>query len=242
MDAALRWFVMDKLDGRKDMNNVYSNALSFYSKQLSGYKGRILEVGLRKAILQPSLTGNGLQVEGMVIAKQVFEENTTAEPFLLKPSYLYDAIFIPFGQFLAIPERVMAIKALKSCYDHIKPNGRIIIDLILQEEHSHSNPKKSEIKYDKDNLLVFESQMIDVDYYEQKATYFLTYEQWTAGECLQRERRLQTFLWFGVKEFKLVLEKIGFTNVAISGDYQQANGQNGRSYHKVYTFEATKGK
>ncbi|MGM7724415.1 hypothetical protein [Metabacillus sp. Hm71] len=240
MDAALRWFVMDKIDGRNEMKTVFSKAFSFYSEQLSEHKGKILEIGLRKALLQSSLNSNGLQVEGVVFSKQEFAESQTIEPLSIKPSYLYDAIFIPFGQFLTIPERVMAIKALKSCYDHVKPNGRVIIDLILQEEQSRSNPKKSEIIYDKDNLLVFESQIVDVDYYEQKATYFLTYEQWAGGECLQSERRLQTFLWFGVKEFKLVLEKIGFTNVTISGDYQQVNGE--RSNHKIYTFEAKKGK
>ncbi|MGM0877283.1 MAG: class I SAM-dependent methyltransferase [Bacillota bacterium] len=244
MSLDFRWFVMDKFQSYID-TNIATKVLKFYEEQLLNRKGKVLEVGVIQPQLLPSLMETGLRVEGLVACKQKGETKNLsatvyqADLFDFKLPSLYEALIIPFGSFLTIPERTKAIKALKCCYEHLKPDGMIMIDLFLQDEF-HLNKRKVETINDQDQLLICESQVVEIDFYNQKAMYLLSFEQWEAGELLVSERKLQPFLWFGIREFKLVLERIGFTDVKISGDYRVPLENDDLSKNKIFTFEAIK--
>ncbi|OAS86199.1 MULTISPECIES: class I SAM-dependent methyltransferase [Metabacillus] len=243
MTADFRWFLMDKVKVDEKTNDTFSKLLSFYKQQLLNIKGKILEVGVNQPLLLPALKESGLQIEGIVPNSQKVESNSVkvyhAELANLKLPSFYDVIIIPFGYILTIQDRVEAIKTLKCCYEHLRPNGKIMIDLILQDEF-HLNQRKVETKNRQGQLIICESQVIEVDFYAQIVKYLLSYEQWNEGEVILSERKLQSFLWFGVKEFKLVLERIGFMDVKLYGNYQESKSNVGMSDMKMFTFEASK--
>jgi hypothetical protein len=243
MTADFRWFLLDKVKVDEKTNDTFSKLLTFYNQQLLNIKGKILEVGVNRPLLLPALMESGLQIEGIIPKNKKFEAYSAkvyhAELANFKVPSFYDVIIIPFGSLLTIQERVEAIKMLKCCYEHLKPNGRIMIDLILQDEF-HLNQRKVETNICQGQLIICESQVIEVDFYAQIVKYLLSYEQWNEGELILSERKLQSFMWFGVKEFKLVLERIGFMDVKLYVDYQESKSNAGMSDIKMITFEASK--
>lgn len=228
MTLHLRWFVMKTLKSYIQKNQL-NESLAFYKSNLENKKGKILEISYDQLILLPELVAEGLRIEGLVASeegKDEFQQTSSNQPVKIYQSKLpdfkltsrYDAILLPFGLVSIATERMDSIKLLKNVYEHLKDQGMIIVDLFLQNEFI--SQQKSDLILDHNGqLYVGESKLIKVDLEEQTMTYLLSVEHWNQGENLSKEQKVQDFVWFGIKEFKLVLERIGFSNIKINRNY-----------------------
>ncbi|UGB31187.1 hypothetical protein [Metabacillus sp. B2-18] len=250
MKLDLRWFVMEALEAYIQEYELKS-ALDFYEQQLINKKGKILEIGQSHLFLLPELLNRGLQMEGLVDSKQGEEAckqkceelNQTATIYQLslnefKKPTRYDAIIIPFGSVVTVEERLKSIKLLKNVYDHLKSKGTIIVDLFIQDEFLVQQ-KHSMVQEFMSDLYVCEKQLIKLDMLEQSTTYLLSVERIKEGKMIEKEQKLQPFIWYGIKEFKLILERIGFTNVNIYNNYSTTESTKS-SDKKVFTFTGEK--
>ncbi|WP_226671372.1 hypothetical protein [Metabacillus litoralis] len=249
MIVDFRWFVM------KNSNELLStkgeNApFEFYEQKIKKIRGRLLEVVINHQ--QQLLQASDYKVDKLILLEG--EETTPKNNVLvekndngsiykasinrLKLPLLYDVIFIPVGGVLTMSERKKAIKALKSLYDSLKVDGEMIVDLFIQKE-LFVNKSEEKIHGENEKLTILESSIREIDFFQQTASYLLSIENWQDGELKAKERKLHSFIWFGMKEFKLILERIGFSEVTVIGDYQVENEED-FSNCEVFTFVAKK--
>lgn len=227
--------------------------VEFYSERLAGCKGPILEPGVGTGRILIPLLEAGLKVEGFDVSKEMLTicrhhcEKRGLNPSLFEGQMesvslpkKYEAIIVPTGTFLLLHNREDSIKALKNFYHHLRNGGRLILDIFLQTDVTvdHVSTRTWETKHDE--IITLESKVVEVDHIKQHAISHHRYEKWKHGKLIQTELERFPLRWYGIEEFKMILEQIGFSDINISADYT----------HKKYptistemiTFEATANK
>lgn len=159
------------------------------------------------------------------------------ESFLVDKKY--EAIIIPTGTFLLLHKRSDSIDALKNFYNHLTTDGKLILDIFLQPNLTVDNTTTKTWELE-DHIITLESKVVDVDVINQYTLSHHRYEKWTNGELSKTELERFPLRWYGIEEFKLILEKIGFKDIIISADYNY--GEYPTKASQMVTFEATTNK
>lgn len=224
--------------------------IEFYEERLKSCEGRILEPATGTGRMLIPLLEKGFQVDGFDCSKEMLHicENNcrirNLKPNLFEAKMesfsldrLYDAIIVPTGTFLLLQERADSIKALHNFYKHLSNGGKLIIDMFLQTNISIGVSSIRTFQCDNGDIITLDKKVVQVDYINQYTISHTRYEKWRDGVLLETELEYFPLRWYGVEEFKLILESIGFDDIVISSDYKF--GQNPVSAEKVITFEAT---
>jgi hypothetical protein len=66
----------------------------------------------------------------------------------------------------------------------------------------------------------------------------LKYEKWRNGRLIQTELQRFALRWYGVDEFKYILESIGFSDVVVSADFE--DGKQPTNSNQKFVYQATK--
>ncbi|GIN72798.1 methyltransferase [Bacillus sp. J14TS2] len=240
-------------DLTKKIGQAFNGDIEYYKDRLKPAKGRILEamVGSGRVIIP--LLESGFIIDGvdsspeMLASCQQRCEERGLMPNLyqadLKELSLpnkYEAIIIPAGSFLLIEKREDSIAALKKLFDHLQPGGRLILDLFLPDNISLEPIDKTKITpftMPNGDTITMEDRLVEVDIFNQCKVSYLKYEKWRNGELIQTELQRFALRWYGVEEFKFVLESVGFSDVVISADFeygkQPTNGKQEFIYEAV---------
>lgn len=166
----------------------------------------------------------------------LFEGNM--ESFSLETKY--EAIIVPTGTFLLLHKREDSIKALKNFYNHLTNGGKLIIDIFLQTDLKIGEISTRTWETNNGELITLETKIIEVDYINQYTISHNRYEKWRGGSLVQTELEIFPLRWYGIEEFKLLLEQVGFENIVISADYKY--GQYPTESNQTVTFEAVTNK
>ncbi|NLY47383.1 MAG: class I SAM-dependent methyltransferase [Tissierella sp.] len=223
--------------------------VEFYMNRLESCKGPILEPATGTGRILIPLLEKGLNVDGFDSSKDMLNicENNCRKrdlnPKLFEAkmeSFLqdtkYDAIILPTGTFLLLHKRADSIKALKNFYKHLSKDGRLIVDMSLQTDIAIGTVSTRTWEYSNGDIITLENKIVEVDYINQYTISHGRYEKWREGVLLQTELEYFPLRWYGVEEFKLILESIGFKNIMISSDYKL--GQYPTNSEEIITFEA----
>lgn len=223
--------------------------VEFYMNRLESCKGPILEPATGTGRILIPLLGKGLNVDGFDSSKDMLnicEKNCKErglnpklfegkmESFLLDKKY--DAIIVPTGTFLLLYKRADSIKALKNFYNHLSNDGRLILDISLQTDISIGTVSTKTWECSNGDIITLENKIVQVDYINQYTISYGRYEKWREGVLIQSELEYFPLRWYGVEEFRLILENIGFKNIVISSDYKF--GQYPSNSEEIITFEA----
>lgn len=227
--------------------------VEFYSERLKSCKGKILEPGVGTGRILIPLLENGFNIDGFDVSDDMLKicrkncQNRGLNPNLFKEQMetfsldeKYDAIIVPTGTFLLIHEREDSIKALKNFYNHLTNSGKLIIDLFLQTDLSIEKTSTRTWETKDGDIITLESKIVEVDYINQYTISHNRYEKWRNGTLIQTELERFPLRWYGVEEFKLILEQIGFKDITISADYNY--GQYPTNSSEVITYEAVANK
>ncbi|UCZ55056.1 class I SAM-dependent methyltransferase [Bacillus shivajii] len=224
--------------------------VEFYSDRLASCTGDILEPGVGTGRILIPLLESGLKVDGFDVSPEMLKicRNNCEkrglnsklfkghmESFSLDTEY--EAIIVPTGTFLLLHRREDSIKALKNFYNHLSNGGKLILDTFLQTDLSNDNTSTKAWESKNGKILTLESKVVEVDYINQYTISHNRYEKWDNGELIQTELERFPLRWYGVEEFKLILEEIGFKDIIISADYKY--GQYPTDSSQIITFEAT---
>ena len=87
-------------------------------------------------------------------------------------------------------------------------------------------------------MITIEEKTTEINLLHQYTTSLIRYEQWHQGTLVDTEMQELTLRWYGVEELRLILEKIGFTNVEVYADFNQGEAPTQSSQKFVY--EATR--
>lgn len=223
--------------------------VEFYMNRLESCRGPILEPGTGTGRILIPLLEKGLNVDGFDSSKDMLNicENNCKKR-VLNPKLFeakmesfsqdtkYDAIIVPTGTFLLLHKREDSIKALQNFYNHLSNGGRLIVDIFLQIDISIDTVTTRTWECSNGDIITLENKIVEVDYINQYTISHGRYEKWREGVLLQTELELFPLRWYGVEEFRLILESIGFKNIVISSDYKF--GQYPSNSEQIITFEA----
>ncbi|WP_405097140.1 class I SAM-dependent methyltransferase [Oceanobacillus sp. FSL H7-0719] len=224
--------------------------VEFYSERLASCKGNILEPGVGTGRILIPLLESGLKVDGFDVSEEMLHIcRNNCEIRGLNPKLVqgkmesfsldteYEAIIVPTGTFLLLHRREDSIKALKNFYDHLSNGGRLIIDTFLQTDLSIDKVSTRTWKSRIGDIITLESKVVEVDYINQYTISHNRYEKWSNGELIQTELEQFPLRWYGIEEFKMILEQTGFEDIIISADYKY--GEYPTEPSQTITFEAT---
>ncbi len=225
--------------------------IEYYLERLSSCKGRILEPATGTGRMLVPLLEKGFDVDGFDVSEEMLTVcRANCEKRGFKPNLFhakmesfsvdeaYAAIVIPTGTFLLLHEREKSLQALQNFYKHLEKEGRLIVDLHVP---SHIELEKNSTRTWQalnGDTLTLESKKIEVDWIQQ---YFVSqgrYERWREGRLIETELEHYLMRWYGVEEFRSILEKVGFHTIQISAGYQFDNYP--KNADAIITFEATK--
>ena len=225
--------------------------IEFYSTLLEGVKGAILEPAVGSGRVLIPLLQAGYQVEGFDISPQMLQSCKKRlqyaelsslvwqdEMASFKIDKLYEAVILPTGSFLLMDDRVESLRALERFYACLKPGGRLILDVFLQTEFDLGRVATKTWQTEDGHIITMESKLVSVDFYQQKAVTYLKYEKWQEGRLLATELQRFALRWYGIEEFRAILEKIGFREIKIHADYSLVKAPSHDT--NVFTCEAQK--
>ncbi len=223
--------------------------VEFYINRLETCKGHILEPATGTGRILIPLLEKGLKVDGFDSSKEMLsicESNCKKRGLQTKlfearmedfsQDKKYDAIIVPTGTFLLLHKRSNSIKALKNFYNHLSNGGRLILDIFLQRDISIGIVSTKTWECSNGDIITLENKVVEVDYINQYTISHGRYERWREGVLLQTELEHFPLRWYGVEEFRLILEGIGFKNIVISSDYNF--GKYPSNTEEIITFEA----
>ncbi|WP_284140684.1 MULTISPECIES: class I SAM-dependent methyltransferase [unclassified Virgibacillus] len=206
--------------------------IEYYMERLKGTNQKILEAGVGSGRFLIPLLEQGYMVEGIDYSPAMLKscreqcDERGLNPNLYEGNlrqfelpHKYEVIVIPTGSFCLLESFEDAKDALDCFYKHLIPGGRVIIDLIFPVDWKTGEISTVTYPTSNEEGLLLESKSIEINWIEQYTLSYLKYEKWRNGKRIDAE--LQRFLlrWYGVEEFTLLLEKVGFSNITCSAEY-----------------------
>ncbi len=228
---------------------IDESELSFFAKQVETAQSPALEIGCGTGRILIPLLEQGLAVEGFDYSPEMLAQCTKKalklglEPVLYQQSIQslslpkrYGCLYSPLGTFQQLADCDDVYQALHRFYEHLLPNGKLIIYLYLPwynalefgQWHAHDLvPLK-----DGNILRVHEKGVHDPIAQQLFMSY--RYELWAKDRLIDEELREMAIRWYSRYEFELMLERVGFKNIKIQTGYED-NGP-----FDVMLFMATK--
>lgn len=150
-------------------------------------------------------------------------------------------------------ERRLTMQAMRRCYEHLRTGGTFAFDLTARwndepaylsrlPENRHSLPDEWPLSTERNLLadgteLEIAARTVSVDPLEETQTRQLRARLWRNGELLDEQVHTQRYEEYGKNELVLVLERAGFSDVQIFGDYSD---EPATADHKQLIFVAKK--
>jgi len=229
---------------------------AFYSQFIAKSDGKILEVGSGTGRLLLPYLKEGIDIEGLEPSEQMIAvckekaAHSSLEPVIHK-QYMqrlnvpqdYSLIFIPMCTYQFLVQRVDAVEALRRFYLHLQSGGKIIISLYvpkgvfgsINEQGQWYVRRTTTRPHDQAHVVLLESTQRN--YFEQIETKWIKYEVYKESNLEQSHMRTMHLRWYHQFEFIMMLEKIGFTNVQIFGDY---TNQDACDKNDIFVYVAQK--
>jgi len=223
--------------------------VEFYIDRLSLCRGRILEPATGTGRVLVPLLEKGFTVDGFDSSKDMLNicrdncRKKGLNPILFEAkmeSFIqeteYDAIIVPTGTFLLLHQRADSIRALQNFHKHLCAGGRLIVDISMQTNISTGTVSTRTWNCSNGDIITLESKIVEVDYINQYTVSHGRYEKWRDGVLVQTELECFPLRWYGVEEFKLILESTGFKDIIISANYKF--GKYPSNAEEMIAFEA----
>lgn len=238
-------------DFTKPVGYSLGGDIEYYLERLQGVKGKILEAGVGSGRFYIPFMEKGFDIEGIDHSPEMLAscrkrcQERGLTPVLYEGNVCqftlcqqYEAIVMPTGSFCLIENHQEALSALTSMYQHLVPGGRLLVDLLLPTDWKTGEITTSYHQISQDEGIALERKSITMNWVEQYTLMVLKYEKWQQGTLSDTE--LQKFLlrWYGIEEFKLLLQSVGFSAITCSANYKFL--QQPTEETSLITFEAVR--
>jgi len=205
-----------------------NDEVNFYL-QIFNKNDLILEPMCGSGRLLIPLLQSGLNVHGIDNSKEMLEScKNRANALGLNPVLIenniedmnlyqkYDGIIIPLGSFQLFYPRKVAYKVLEVFKQHLKPNGKLIMDLFVPWDALYENNEEErsvrEVKTDENSIIRINNHST-ANKYQQFILSKCQYSKIVNGTIVQQEEEQMYVAWYYQYEMKLILEKHGFKNI-----------------------------
>ncbi|KZE69304.1 methyltransferase [Fictibacillus phosphorivorans] len=240
-------------DQTKKVGQSFGGDIEYYTNRLKENGGRTLEVMVGSGrviipLLEAGLDVDGMDYSGEMLAScqhRLHEKGLAARLFEsdlqnLNLQKKYSNIIIPGGSFLLIEKREESLQALKQIFNHLEDGGKLILDIFLPTDQFEAGRviRTLTVNCPNGDIITMEDKQIEVNFLEQYKVSYLKYEKWREGSLIQTELQRFAIRWYGIDEFKLILESVGFKEVSVSADFEF--GKKPSHARQSFVFEASK--
>ncbi|NLY73196.1 MAG: methyltransferase domain-containing protein [Tissierellia bacterium] len=208
--------------------------IEYYLEKLEGTAGRILEAGVGTGRMLIPLSKKGLDVDGVDSSPEMLKQckanlqkhGTRADLYKqdlveLSLPERYEAIIMPAGSFCLL-DRKRAQETLFRFYNHLEEKGKIIIDLEMPIDFKEGELSISQIELPDNYEILLSSHSKKIDWLEQKVTYLNEYKLTKNRQLIRTEKSDFILYWYGIEEFEMKLEQIGFRDISYEIAYGKA--------------------
>lgn len=223
--------------------------VEYYRQRLEACTGPVLEPAVGNGRFYVPLLQSGISVEGFDPSEEMLSYCLSAcrerslDPKLTQQSFetfaydrQFEAIVVPLGSFQLITELASAKALLSRFFDHLAPNGRLMVDLDPIGSFLGTSGSVRSWNTEDGDLLTLTDTRVETDFVAQKTVSQLRYEHWRHTKLVDTELELFSLRWWGVNEFALSLAEAGFVDVVASGNYQ--HGRAPQKDDESISFEA----
>lgn len=214
-----------------------SNDLIFYQEHIKRKGGVALEIASGTGRLLLPYMQDSLSIEGLEPSRDMNEIcYTKAYQLGLKPviheqamesmklSSSYQTIYIPLYSFQLLVEPSEIFEALRRFYLHLEKDGQLLVSLFVPEPllpaHEGVWRIRRTTEYLEEKKRVILSESVIHNQFDQVQNKWFKYEIYNdKDEVIQSFIKAISLRWYYRYEFILMLEKIGFSDIAIYGDY-----------------------
>jgi SAM-dependent methyltransferase len=150
-------------------------------------------------------------------------------------------------------ERQLTRQAMQRCYEHLRPEGTFAFDftprwndppayLSRLPENRHALPEEWHETSERERLpdgteLEITARTVSVNPLEEIQTRQLRARLWRDGELLEEQVHTQNYEEYGMHELILILERAGFNEIKITGNYSD---ESATADHTALVFIARK--
>lgn len=211
---------------KSPVGRSYGGDIEYYYDKLKGVSDLILEAGVGTGRVLIPLIQKGLKVDGVDLSSEMLAQckvNLEKHGFdaelyqqdLTKMSLpnKYGAIIMPTGSFCLLPKSIVC-DVLTSFYYHLVEGGEVIVDLLLPSDFVSGKVESNAFDFGNDTGILFTVNSQDIDWVSQKVSYIHRYELLKNGEIKQSEISNFILYWYGISEFEMLLESVGFAEIS----------------------------
>jgi len=222
---------------------------AFHLRRFAGFRGRMLEPACGSGRTLLPLLEAGCDVTGFdpssemlercrercaraghspPLSLQRFDDFQYGEPFA--------AILLPVGSFTLIEDFDRALEVLRRFRDHLTVGGVLVIDLPTFSAMAEAGADRRRWEAVNGDLLTLEGHRLKTDWVAQRTESAARYERWRDGRLLETQLEIMVQRHWGIEEFRLALEAVGFGEISLVGDYGRARAPG--AARREFTFEA----
>jgi SAM-dependent methyltransferase len=223
--------------------------LEYYTRQLAGVTGRILEPATGTGRVLVPLLEAGFAVEGLDISPEMLAvcrqhcRDRGLDPVLREADMTalgepgaYEAIIIPAGSIMLLDGRDKVPRALAAFRKSLTPGGRLILD--VEAPRPITGPEA--MRYWERDPYLWTLQVMHTAYDRaaNQTTSFLRYEKWRDGGLVATELQRFRLQYWSRAEFGRLLADAGFADISVTANYRDDRRPGPDS--DVWTFHAVR--
>ncbi len=229
----------------KPIGTSLDGDIEYYSDKLKSMTGPVLEAGVGTGRMLIPLVKNGLDVDGVDLSNEMLDQcqinmkNYGVTANLYQQDLLnlamprkYQAIIMPTGSFCLLPRDIIK-DVLFNFLNHLEYDGKLIVDLEMPVGFTEGQTSQSNFSLDQNTGIITTNFNENIDWFNQKTSSISKYELIENGQVTQTEYSHFTMYWYGLDEFEMLLNSIGFAEIEREFGY-------GTGSSEIVTYIATK--
>jgi len=223
--------------------------VEYYTRAVADVRGRILEPACGTGRVLIPLLEKGHLVDGVdhspdmlnicrrYCRERGFEPELYAAEMssFVKPD-TYEAVVMPRGSIRNMETREATLRALECFHTCLRPGGRLLLDVTIPIFVPGALPLFEHWTRDP-HVYTCETLVVDYDPFLDRTTRYARYAKWADGELVVTELHRYYFQHWSIRDFHELLDKAGFVEVKVTGDFTDEPARQGNRY---WNFGGTK--
>ncbi|WP_027063150.1 class I SAM-dependent methyltransferase [Mesoplasma seiffertii] len=206
--------------------------IEFYTNQLMPLDGLILEAGVGNGRMLVPLLRKGIEIIGLDFSQEMLTicqqncENYNCKTDLIlanlkdfKLAKKCEAIIMPNGSLCLIEDREEMLAILGNFKNHLTASGKIYIDLIYPTSYQSGQVHEYSYPLNSTETILLKSHTKEIDWLKQTTYSQIDYTLLKDNQVVSQESQQFNLNWYGVEEFKLILEAVGYKSIEVIVNY-----------------------
>jgi len=215
---------------------------AFFQDRIQRNGGMALEIACGTGRLLVPFLRDGLAVEGMDASEEMLAIcRTKATRAGVTPTLYhqlmqdldlaprYRTVFVPACSFQILAEREEAFTALRRFHEHLEPGGELLVTLMVPwrdfELERQWRLRRSGVR-PSDGAIILIHEATVSDRIEQLQHIWMRHEVFKKGLLEQTQLRTHRMRWYHRHEFAMMLDAVGFNDVAVQCGYANTGEAN----------------